>query len=126
MNVREDIFYLPTHEWVQFLDENTALIGISDYAQHALGDIVYVSLPDVDDTIKQGKSFCDIESVKAVSDVYAPVSGVVVAVNEQLEDAPENLNASPYETWIVKIEGTFNKEQLLDSTAYKKLLEQEG
>ena len=126
MNVREDFFYLPTHEWVQFVDETTALIGISDYAQHALGDIVYISLPDVDDTIEQGKSFCDIESVKAVSDVYAPVTGVVVAINEDLEDAPEKLNESPYDTWIVKVEGTFDREQLLDSTAYKKLLELEG
>ncbi len=126
MNVREDFFYLPTHEWVQFVDETSALIGISDYAQHALGDIVYISLPDVNDTIEQGKSFCDIESVKAVSDVYAPVTGVVIAINEELEDAPEKLNESPYDTWIVKVEGTFNREQLLDSTAYKKLLEQEG
>ena len=126
MNVREDLFYLPTHEWVQFVDETTALIGISDYAQHALGDIVYISLPDVDDSIEQGKSFCDIESVKAVSDVYAPVSGVVLAINEELEDAPEKLNESPYDTWIIKVEGTFNREQLLDSSAYKKLLEQEG
>ena len=126
MNVREDLFYLPTHEWVQFVDETTALIGISDYAQHALGDIVYISLPDVDDSIEQGKSFCDIESVKAVSDVYAPVSGVVLAINEELEDAPEKLNESPYDTWIVKVEGTFNRDQLLDSSAYKKLLEQEG
>jgi glycine cleavage system H protein len=126
MNVREDFFYLPTHEWVQFVDETTALIGISDYAQHALGDIVYISLPDVDDTIEQGKSFCDIESVKAVSDVYAPVTGLVIAINEELEDTPEKLNESPFDTWIVKVEGTFNREQLLDSTAYKKLLEQEG
>ncbi len=125
MNVKEDVLYLPSHEWVK-IEDDTAWIGISDYAQHALGDIVYVSLPDVDDQVDKGKSFCDIESVKAVSDVYSPVSGVIVAVNQELEDTPEKLNEDPYATWIVKVKGTFDTSDLLDAQAYQELLKQEG
>ncbi len=126
MSVKEGYFYLKSHEWVKFVDENTALIGISDFAQSALGDIVYVSLPEVDDDVVANTSFCDIESVKAVSDVYAPVSGKIVEVNEELDDSPEKLNESPYDTWIIKVEGTFNKDTLLDSDAYQQLLDKEG
>lgn len=125
MSIKEGYYFLKTHEWVKFLDENTAIIGISDYAQDSLGDIVYISLPDVDDDVVVNKSFCDIESVKAVSDVYAPVTGKIVEVNQELEDAPEKLNVTPFETWIIKVEGTFDKTNLLDHEAYKKLLEQE-
>ncbi len=126
MSVREGLYFLKTHEWVKFLDENTAIIGISDYAQDSLGDIVYISLPEVGDDVDANKSFCDIESVKAVSDVYAPVSGKIVEVNQELEDAPEKLNVKPFDTWIVKVEGSFDKANLLDSEAYKQLLDQEG
>lgn len=126
MSVREGYYFLKTHEWVKFLDEKTAIIGISDYAQDSLGDIVYISLPEQGDEVEANKSFCDIESVKAVSDVYAPVSGKIIEVNQALEDAPEQLNVSPFDTWIIKVEGSFDKSNLLDSEAYKQLLDQEG
>ena len=100
-------------------------IGISDYAQHALGDIVYIALPEVGDHIAQGERFCDIESVKAVSDAYAPLSGVIIDINTQLEDAPELLNQDPYGIWIAKVEGTLDVASLLDAAAYSKLVQQQ-
>lgn len=123
---QESYYFLKTHEWVKFVDEHTALCGISEYAQHALGDIVYISLPEVNDETTAGKSFCDVESVKAVSEVFAPVSGEIVAVNTELEDAPELLNEKPLETWIIQVKGTFDKSKLLDYNAYQEFLTLEG
>lgn len=117
-SVKEGYYYLSTHEWVKPVTDSHFLIGISDYAQHALGDIVYIALPEVGEAVTQGERFCDIESVKAVSDAYAPLSGVVIEVNPQLEDSPELLNQDPYSTWIVKVEGTLDLTVLLDATAY--------
>lgn len=126
MTNKEEYYFLKTHEWVKFVDETTALCGISDFAQNALGDIVYISLPEVSDLIEANASFCDVESVKAVSEVYAPVSGEITAVNTDLEDAPELLNEKPFETWIIQVKGTFDKTNLLDYKAYQELLKQEG
>lgn len=125
MIVKAGYYYLKTHEWVKFLDDNTALIGISDFAQDALGDIVYISLPEVNDEVSVNKSFCDVESVKAVSDVFSPVSGVIIEVNEALDDEPELINEAPYDQWIIKVSGSFDKEHLLDAKQYEALIQQE-
>ena len=124
-SVKEGYYYLSTHEWVKPVSETTFLVGISDYAQHALGDIVYIALPEVNDLVSVGERFCDVESVKAVSDVYAPVSGTIIEVNTDLEDSPELLNQDPYGVWIMKVEGSLDVSHLLDSDAYAKLLEKE-
>src|SRR5690554_134063 len=98
------LLYTKEHEWV-LVKDNIVRVGISDYAQNELGDIVFVDLPSVGDTVEEGEGFAVLESVKAVSDVYAPVSGRVVAVNEELEDSPELINESPLDKgWIVEIE----------------------
>lgn len=124
-SVKEGYYYLSTHEWVKPVSETTFLVGISDYAQHALGDIVYVALPEVNDVVTQGERFCDVESVKAVSDVYSPVSGTIIEVNMELEDSPELLNQNPYEVWIMKVEGSLDTSTLLDAQSYSAQLEKE-
>lgn len=103
--VRKDLKYLDTHEWVK-LDGNIATIGISDYAQHSLGDIVYLELNQVGDKVSYKKSFAAIESVKAASDINSPVTGVVVEVNEALMDTPEVINEDAYSAWLIKVEIT--------------------
>ena len=97
----KELKYSRTHEWVRFQEDGTAYIGITDYAQDQLGDLVFVNLPAAGDSLQAGESFADVESVKAVSDVNAPVSGVVKEVNEALADAPEKMNEAPYEAWFV-------------------------
>jgi len=101
----------------------TAAVGLSDYAQHELGDLVFVNLPQAGDTIAVGKMFADVESVKAVSDIYAPVAGTVSEVNETLLDAPEAINQSPYEAWIAKVEGITARGELMDADAYAAYLD---
>ena len=109
----------------QMLDETTALVGISDFAQSELGDLVFVNLPQVGDEVAKEETLCDVESVKAVSDVMSPVSGVVAEVNEELLDAPEKLNDDPYSAWIAKIENITDTEELMDADAYEAFT-QEG
>lgn len=123
MKVLDHLFYTESHEWVQFLEDGTALVGITDFAQHELGDLVYVNLPEVGDTVTAGKRFCDVESVKAVSDVYAPVNGVILEVNEDLTDAPEKLNSDPYGAWFVKLGEVTGKERLISAEAYRSQTE---
>ncbi len=103
MKTPKDLRYTQTHEWVK-VEDGHAYIGITDYAQDQLGEIVFIELPEESDDLEKGEEFAAIESVKAASDVMAPVSGVVNAVNEALEDSPELLNEDPYENWIVKVE----------------------
>lgn len=122
-SVQEGYYFLKTHEWVKPVDETTFLVGISDYAQHALGDIVYVALPEVGDAVRFNERFCDVESVKAVSDVYSPLSGSIIDVNGALEDSPELLNQDPYATWIMKVEGSLDVSGLLNAQDYTKFLE---
>ena len=110
--------FAKSHEW---FDKNENTIGISDYAAKELGDVVYAELPEVGDTITAGTSFMTIESVKAVSDVYAPVSGEITEVNEELLSAPELINEKPYEAWLVKVEPSFVPE-LLSEEAYKEII----
>lgn len=125
--VREDLRYTKSHEWVK-LEGDTATIGITDYAQHELTDIVFVELPKVGDTFEQEDEFGVVESVKSVSELYAPIAGEVVAVNEQLEDAPELINESPFDDgWIMKLrlddDGKQQVEALLKPDAYLKVSE---
>ena len=124
--VNEGLLYADSHEWVK-VEGEIATIGISDYAQHALGDIVYVDMPEVGDEVTAGEDFGAVESVKAASDLYSPVSGEVVEVNEELEDAPESINADAYGAWIikVKISDASELENLLSAEAYAKLCENE-
>ena len=95
--------YYKEHQWVRVEDDGTCLIGISDYAQASLKDIIMVELPDVDETLTQGEVFASVESVKAVSDVFSPISGEVVETNEAVEDEPEMINADPYAAWLVRV-----------------------
>lgn len=117
--------YSKTHEWVDVVS-GVATVGISDFAQDALGDVVFVNLPTIGDEVVAGESFGDVESVKAVSDLICPVSGIVCAVNEELDDAPENLNKDPYGSWIIKVKDITGEEELLDAAAYEAFCAEEG
>ena len=116
--INPDLKYSKSHEWVR-MDGDVAVIGISDFAQDALGDLVFVNLPQVGDDVTAGEAFGDVESVKAVSDLMSPVTGTVCEINEELLDAPENLNNDPYGAWIIKVENITDTEELLDPAAYE-------
>ena len=118
MEIKQGFLYTKTHEWVEFMDDTTARIGISDYAQHELGDLVFANLPETGDDITAGKMFADVESVKVVSDIIAPVSGTVAEINEALLDAPEKINESAYDAWFVKVESITERGELMDADAY--------
>jgi glycine cleavage system H protein len=125
LNIPEDLQYTESHEWVR-IEGETATIGITDHAQDELGDVVFVELPDEGDAFDAGESFGTVESVKAVSDLYAPVGGEVVEVNSALEDAPENINEDPYgEGWIVKLR-TSVEPHLLSPQEYEKVVAEES
>ena len=120
MNFPVELKYSRDDEWVQMIDDTTALVGISDYAQSEMGDLVFINLPVVGDAVSKDEMMCDIESVKAVADVICPVSGVVAEVNEALLDAPESLNADPYGAWIAKIENITDFAELRSADEYKE------
>ena len=120
MNFPVELKYSRDDEWVQMIDDTTALVGISDYAQSEMGDLVFINLPVVGDAVTKDEMMCDIESVKAVADVICPVSGVVAEVNEALVDAPETLNSDPYGAWIAKIENITDFSELLSADEYKE------
>ncbi len=124
MNFPTDLKYSKDHEWVR-MDGNVAVIGISDFAQSELGDVVFVNLPEVGDSTTAGEAFGDVESVKAVSDLVSPVSGKVCEINEELLDAPEKINEDPYGAWMIKVEGVGDTEELLDAADYQKFCEEE-
>ena len=113
----EELRYSRSHEWVKKLEDGTVLIGLTDYAQDALGDLVFVNLPEEGDEVTAGEAFADVESVKAVSDVFSPVTGTVAEVNEALLDAPEMMNDDPYEAWLIRVENVTEEEELLDADA---------
>ncbi|AVQ36734.1 glycine cleavage system protein GcvH [Staphylococcus kloosii] len=124
MAVPSELKYSKDHEWVK-IEGNTATIGITEYAQNELGDIVFVELPEVDDEINEGDTFGSVESVKTVSELYAPLSGKVLEANEELEDSPEFVNESPYEkAWMVKIEVTDESQLdgLLSAEQYSEMI----
>ncbi len=123
--VMEGYFYAESHEWAKE-EGGKVKIGLSDFAQQGMGDIVFVNLPEVGDEITAGEAFTDIESVKAVSDVYAPVSGKISAVNEDLADSPEMINSDCYEAWIIEVEDVEGLEDLMDSAAYTEFLAKEN
>ena len=122
--VIKGLLYSESHEYVK-LEGNIGYVGISDYAQHALGNVVYVDMPDVDDEVETGSEFGAVESVKAASDLIAPVSGVVIEVNEKLDDQPELINQDPYENWIIKVELSDKTEldSLMEADAYEAFCE---
>ena len=119
--VLEGLYYAESHEYVK-VEGNIGYVGITDYAQHALGNVVYVDMPDVDDEVTAGEEFGAVESVKAASYLISPVSGVVIEVNEALEDEPELINADAYENWIIKVELSDKSEldNLMDAAAYSE------
>jgi len=121
--ILEGLKYSESHEWVK-VEGNIAVIGVSDFAQKEMGDITYVDVPDVDDEVTAGEEFGALESVKAASDLISPVSGTVCAVNEELEDAPEAINADAYANWIIKVEMSDPSEldALMDAAAYKAMI----
>ena len=125
MNVPKELLYTKSHEWVKKLDDGSVLVGLSDKAQSDLGDLVFVNLPAVGDSFAAEDTLCDVESVKAVSDVYAPVNGTVTEVNEILLDTPEAINKAPYGTWIAKLTDVSGLEDLLDADAYIAVCEEE-
>ncbi|MCC8127187.1 MAG: glycine cleavage system protein GcvH [Clostridiales bacterium] len=118
MNFPKELRYSKSHEWVK-IEDGIATIGLTDYAQSELGDLVFVNLPEVGDELTAGEALGDVESVKAVSDVYSPVSGTVMEINEELLDHPEQINEAPYEAWFVKVENVTEEEELLDAEAYE-------
>ncbi len=121
----EGLRYADSHEWVK-LEGDIATVGITDYAQHALGNIVYVDMPEVGDEVVAGEEFGAVESVKAASDLISPVSGEVVEINEALEDAPELINEDAFENWIMKVKVSDIEaiDELLDAVAYAKICEE--
>jgi glycine cleavage system H protein len=127
MNFPEELKYTNQHEWVS-VEKETALIGITDYAQQALGDVVYIEIPEIGTELVKGDTLSVVESVKAASDIYAPVSGEVIEVNETLEDHPEYVNRSPYDKgWIVKmkIKSVSELDDLMNSQAYREFSQSE-
>ena len=120
-----ELQYSKSHEWVK-TEDGVTVVGISDFAQDALGDVVFVNLPAEGDTVTAGEAFGDVESVKAVSDLVSPVTGTVCAVNEELLDVPEKLNSDPYGAWLIKVENVEDSEELLDAAAYETFCTEEG
>lgn len=126
MNFPNELLYSKSHEWVRALDDTSVQVGITDYAQHELGDIVFVNLPEVGDEARKEERIADVESVKAVSDIFSPVTGVVRAINEAVMDEPELINADPYGTWLFEIENVTEREELLSAEEYRKRYVKEG
>jgi len=123
-----DLLYTTEHEWLRREDDGSVTVGITDHAQAALGDLVYVELPEIDQDVDSGGDMAVVESVKAASDVYAPIDGRVVAVNEELADDPEKINAEPYgDGWIVRLQPTsdIDESELMTPDAYQALLDEE-
>ncbi|MCC5834285.1 MAG: glycine cleavage system protein GcvH [Opitutales bacterium] len=122
--IPQDLKYTKDHEWIQLADDGTALIGITDYAQESLGDVTFVELPEVGDSFESGDTFGVVESVKAASDLYMPVSGEIVEINDALEGEPELVNRSPYkEAWLIKVQlaDDANTDDLLSADSYREI-----
>ncbi|MBR2559872.1 MAG: glycine cleavage system protein GcvH [Firmicutes bacterium] len=124
MNFPKELKYTGSHEWV-IVEDGVVTVGISDFAQDALGDVVFINLPEEGDEVTAGEAFGDVESVKAVSDLVSPVTGTVCEINADLLDAPEKLNEDPYGAWIIKVEGVEDTEELMDAEAYEAFCAEE-
>lgn len=125
MEVRKELKYTATHEWVKDLGNGLWEVGITDFAQSELGDIVFINLPEVGDEVVKEEAFGDIESVKAVSDIYSPVSGTVREINEEVVDRAEAINNDPYEAWLIRVENVTDCVELLDAQQYQEVCEHE-
>lgn len=125
MNYPDHLVYAKSHEWAEIDENGIATVGITDFAQHELGDLVFVNLPMAGDEVEAGKPFGDVESVKAVSDVFSPVSGIVLEINEELLDQPQLINEAPYEAWFMKVENAEAGSDLMDYAAYEKMISEE-
>lgn len=125
MNYPTNLKYSKSHEWIEFSDEKTAKIGLTDFAQNSLGSIVFVNLPEQGEDVTAGESFGEVESVKAVSDVISPVTGAVAEINEDLLDSPEKVNEDPYGSWLIEVNDISDQEELLDAEAYEKFCSEE-
>lgn len=123
MNFPAELKYTKDHEWLKAIDETTALVGITDFAQSELGDLVFINLPQEGDEVTADESFCDVESVKAVSDVMSPCTGVIAEVNAELEDEPQMLNEDPYGAWIAKIKDISAYGKLMTADEYEALVQ---
>ena len=121
----EGLFYAESHEYVK-IEGEFGYVGITDYAQHELGNVVYVDMPEVDDEVSAGEDFGAVESVKAASDLISPVSGTVVEINEALADSPKLINQDPYANWIIKVQlsDASETENLMDASAYKEFIKE--
>lgn len=124
MELREELKYAKSHEWVKE-EEDVCVIGLTDYAQSELGELVFVNLPEVGDEVTAGEVFGDVESVKAVSDIYSPVTGVVSEINEELLDEPGAINENPYDAWFIKVKEVTDREELLSMEEYEAFVESE-
>ena len=118
-NVPAELKYTKSHEWVKE-EDGLYVVGLTDFAQDALGDIVFINMPEEGDDVASGESFADVESVKAVSDVFSPVSGTVAEVKEGLIDEPALINQEPYEQWLIKVKDVSDTEELMDAAAYEE------
>lgn len=123
--MEQNLKFSKSHEWV-LVEDNKARIGITDYAQEELGDIVFINLPEVGDAFNSGDVFADVESVKAVSDLYMPVSGIIGAINEEIIDSPELINEDPYESWLVEVDDVEINEELLSEEEYLTFVQAGG
>ncbi len=122
MNIPQNLKFTKSHEWVEELENSTVVVGLTDYAQSQLGDLVFVNLPAEGDELSAGDSFGDVESVKAVSDLYSPASGTVCEINEELLDSPESINSDAYGAWMIKISDVSEFEELLSATEYEEFI----
>ena len=124
MTFPAELKYSKDHEWVRMVGDTTALVGITDFAQSELGDLVFINLPQEGDEVTAEESFCDVESVKAVSDVMSPCTGVIAEVNAELEDEPQLLNEDPYGAWIAKIKDISSFGELMSADEYESFVQQ--
>lgn len=122
MAKKETVLFTKSHEWVEVIDENTIRAGLTDYAQESLGDLVFINLPEPGDEVIMEEPFGDVESVKAVSDIFSPVTGIISAINEELLDVPELINQSPYDAWLVEINEITEREDYLTLKEYEELI----
>jgi len=124
MNTPKELKYTKSHEWVKELSDGIVEIGLTDFAQSELGDLVFVNLPQPGDSVTAGETFGDVESVKAVSDIYSPVTGEVAEINEALLDSPQNINQAPYEAWFIRVKDVTGTVEFLDAAGYESAVKE--